>query len=66
MAPITTPAMAPEDNPEDDLEALGELDELESGKEGEEVVASSFRQQMFLSWAIGGGISYSEVKQWMK
>ena len=49
MAPITTPAMAPEDNPEDDLEALGELDGLESGKEGEEVVASSFRQQMFLS-----------------
>lgn len=60
-AAMTMPAMAPEDRPEDDLEALGLLDGLDTGKddvealglvgeldasEDKDVVASALDQQM--------------------
>ena len=44
-APMTMPAMAPEDRPEDELEALGLLDGLDASKGGV-VVASALDQQM--------------------
>ena len=47
MAAITMPAMAPEDRLEDDLEALGLFDGLDTGKDGD-VVASALDQQMGL------------------
>lgn len=44
---ITMPAMAPEDRCEDDLEALGLFDGLDTGND-EAVVASALDQQMGL------------------
>ena len=41
MAPMTMPAMAPEDSDEDELEVLGIFDGVDVGEDEEEVMASA-------------------------